>query len=118
MVLAWEIQGCTRTGVVPIWDGCRIPLRGYSAFDYIGTSSGASQLELRWRLGTRWGIAGFAGAGHTDNEAFRLSDNTTISSYGVGLRFMVLKAKRINLRLDFAKSTDSEAIHFSIGEAF
>ena len=117
-MLAWEIQGCTRTGVVPIWDGCRIPLRGFSALDYIGTTSVASQLELRWRLGTRWGIAGFAGAGHTDNDAFAFNDKTTIPSYGLGLRYMVLKAKRINLRLDFAKSKDSEAIHFSIGEAF
>ena len=42
----------------------------------------------------------------------------TVPSYGVGVRFMVLKAKRINMRLDFAWSDDSDAIHFSVGEAF
>jgi hypothetical protein len=31
---------------------------------------------------------------------------------------MVLAAKRINLRLDYARSTDSDAIHVSVGEAF
>lgn len=35
-----------------------------------------------------------------------------------GVRFMVLAAKRINPRLDFARSTDSNAIHLSVGEAF
>ena len=118
VVLAWTIEGCGRKGLTPIWDGCLIPLRGFSAFDYIGKKSVASQLELRWRLSARWGVAGFAGAGYIDESTLGLNDNKTIPSYGIGFRFMVLKAKRINLRLDFAKSEDSEAIHFSIGEAF
>jgi hypothetical protein len=29
-----------------------------------------------------------------------------------------LPAKRVNMRLDYAKSRDSDAIHFSVGEAF
>jgi hypothetical protein len=31
---------------------------------------------------------------------------------------MVLPAKRINIRLDYAQSENSDAIHFSVGEAF
>jgi hypothetical protein len=31
---------------------------------------------------------------------------------------MVLKSKRINMRLDYARSSDSDAIHFLVGEAF
>jgi hypothetical protein len=31
---------------------------------------------------------------------------------------MVLAAKRINMRLDFARSLDSDAVHFTVGEAF
>ena len=31
---------------------------------------------------------------------------------------MVLAAKRINVRLDYARSIDSDAIHVSVGEAF
>ena len=41
-----------------------------------------------------------------------------IPSYGVGLRYMVLKAKRINLRLDYTRNTDSDAWYLSVGEAF
>jgi len=29
-----------------------------------------------------------------------------------------LPAKRINMRVDFAKSRDDDAIHLSVGEAF
>jgi len=45
-------------------------------------------------------------------------EDEPIPSYGAGVRFMVLGAKRINLRLDYARSTDSDAIHVSVGEAF
>ena len=41
-----------------------------------------------------------------------------IPSYGIGLRFMVLQSKRINIRLDYARSTDSDAIYLGVLEAF
>ena len=47
-----------------------------------------------------------------------LFNDEAIPSYGAGLRFTVLKTKKINLRLDYARSTDSDAIHVSVGEAF
>ena len=61
---------------------------------------------------------GFVGAGYTGDSFSGIRDHEAIPSYGLGLRFMVLQEKRINLRLDYARSTDSDAIHFSVGEAF
>jgi hypothetical protein len=45
-------------------------------------------------------------------------DDKAISSYGVGARFMVMKAKRINVRVDYGRSNDSDAWYLSAGEAF
>ena len=117
-VLAWQAQACYRGGQVPLWDGCFIPLRGFSATDHIGRSSVAGQAELRWRMNKRWGFVTFAGAGKISQGFVERREPKTIPSYGVGLRFTVLQAKRINLRLDFARSRDSDAVHFSVGEAF
>jgi hypothetical protein len=36
----------------------------------------------------------------------------------VGLRFMLLKSKRINFRLDYGRSDEGDAVYFSVGEAF
>ncbi len=80
--------------------------------------SGSGQLEARWQLNDRWGVAGFAGAGYVGSSFNDIREHEAIPSYGVGLRFTVLKAKKINLRLDYARSTDSDAIHVSVGEAF
>lgn len=118
LVLAWVVSGCERGGDVPLWDMCRIPLRGFAATDYLGLKSVAGQFEARWRMSKRWGLVGFAGAGYIVNTYVETDHRDVIPSYGVGLRFMVLAAKRINLRLDFAKSTDSDAVYFSVGEAF
>jgi hypothetical protein len=118
LVLAWEIQGCQRSGPAPLWDACKVKLRGFSATDYLGQASASSQAEARWRLSKRWGLVGFAGVGTVVRSFSEDRDREPIPSYGIGVRFSVLPAKRINLRVDFARSLDSDAVHVSVGEAF
>ncbi len=118
LVLAWEAQGCNRSGQVPLWDACRIALRGFATTDYLAKNTASAQLEARWRLSKRWGLVGFGGAGYASKSYSDVRENEPIPSYGVGLRFSVLPAKRVNMRLDYARSTKSDAIHFSVGEAF
>ncbi len=118
LVLAWDLQGCKRGGATPLWDACKVKLRGFSATDFLGKVSVSAQIEARWRMSERWGLVGFAGAGQVSDSFNSSNDRDTIPSYGVGVRFMVLAAKRINLRVDFARSDDSDAIHVSVGEAF
>jgi hypothetical protein len=118
VVLAWEIQGCKRGSSTPLWDACTVKLRGFSATDYLGKVSTSGQAEARWQLSKRWGVVGFAGAGYIGSSFNDIREREAIPSYGVGLRFSVLPAKRINLRVDYARSTDSSAIHVSVSEAF
>jgi hypothetical protein len=118
LVLAWELQGCQRGGATPLWDSCTIKLRGFSVTDYLGKTTVSSQLEARWRLNDRWGVAGFAGAGKVGSSFNDIREHQAIPSYGIGIRFMVLAAKRINLRVDYARSKDSDAVHVAVGEAF
>jgi len=118
VVLAWKVEGCLKSGSAPLWDACKIGLRGFSATKYLGKSSASAQFEARWHISEKWGLVGFGGAGTIDDSFSQIHDREVIPSYGIGLRFMVLAEKRINLRLDYARSTDSDAIHVSVGEAF
>lgn len=118
VVLAWELQGCSRGGSAPLWDACTVKLRGFSATDYLGKVSTSTQAEARWRLSPRWGVVGFAGVGYVGKSFSGIREREAIPSYGVGIRFSVLPVKRINIRLDYARSVDSDAIHFSVGESF
>lgn len=69
-------------------------------------------------MSKRWGLVGFAGAGYIKNSFSEVRDREAIPSYGLGLRFMVMTAKRINVRLDYGRSNDSDAVYLSAGEAF
>jgi hypothetical protein len=118
LVLAWEARGCGRDGAVPLWDACRIQLRGFAAFDYLGLSSYSGQAELRWRAYKRLGLAVFAGGGWAGTSFSTAGENESTASYGAGIRYEVLPAKRLNMRLDFAWSDESNGIYLSVGEAF
>ena len=118
LVVAWELRGCDRGGKVPLWEGCMVSLRGFSATDYLGRGSASGQVEARWRMSERWGLVGFGGVGYVTSPFSQVRERTAIPSYGMGIRFMVLPAKRVNIRVDFGRSTDSNALHLSVGEAF
>lgn len=117
-VLAWQARGCTKSGGTPLWDACTVALRGFPVTDYLGKSSVSGQAEIRWQALKRWGLVAFAGAGTIDRSVTQIDDDEIIPSYGVGIRFIVLKAKRINMRLDYARSDDSDAVYLAVGEAF
>jgi hypothetical protein len=118
VVLAWEVQACKRGGKGPLWDACLVKLRGFPVTDYLGRVSASGQIEARWHMSRRWGLVGFAGSGYVGDSFAGVREREPIPSYGAGVRFMVLPAKRINIRLDYARSDSSDAIYFSVGEAF
>jgi hypothetical protein len=118
VVFAWELQGCQREGSTPLWDACRVKLRGFAATDYMGKVTASGQAEARWHMSKRWGAVAFAGVGYVGTSYNGIRENEPIPSYGVGVRFSVLPAKRINIRVDYARSIDSDAVILSVGEAF
>ena len=118
LVASIEAKACAKSGQAPLWDYCTIGLRGFSATSYLDKSSFSTQAELRWRTWNDLGLVAFAGVGYNARSIAQLGDNTNVNSYGLGLRYMVLESQRINLRLDYARSGDSDAIYISVAEAF
>ena len=118
VVVAWEAQACHRSDGTPLWDACIIDLRGFPITDYFGRNSASAQVEARWRFYRKWGAVAFAGGGYYQNSFSEIRDRELIPSYGIGLRFMVLESHRINVRLDYGRSSDSDAVYLSVAEAF
>lgn len=118
LVLAWELGGCARSDGVPLWDACRIGLRGFASTQYMGRSSVKGQAEARLRLSKRWGVVAFAGAGKLTKTFTGLREGDVVPSYGAGVRFSVQPAQRVNMSLDYARSEDDQAVYLSVGEAF
>jgi len=76
-------------------------------------------VEARWRFHKRWGLVAFAGAGWVEDSFGNHGEGETIPSYGVGLRWMVMKSQRINIRVDYARSDNgNSALYLGVAEAF
>ena len=119
LVLAWEVNGCTKQGRIPLWDTCRLGLRGFPVTDYLSKKSLYAQAEARWRFHKRWGLVAFAGAGWVEDSFGNHGEDKTIPSYGVGIRWMVMKSQRINVRIDYARTDDGgSAWYLGVAEAF
>jgi len=118
LVLSIETKGCAKSGQAPLWDYCTIGLRGFSATSYLDKTSFSAQTELRWRAWHNLGFVAFTGIGYNARSIAQLGDNASVNSFGLGLRYMMLESQRINLRLDYARSGDDNAIYVSVAEAF
>lgn len=124
-VFAFGLGGGFATGDVPFDGyqnyGVRNNLRGYQAGKYKGKYMVAGQAEYRWRFYKRWGAVAFAGLGSVwgndqEEEAF---EKGLLPAGGLGMRFMVSREKRINLRLDYAVGVDgNQGLYFGVMEAF
>jgi hypothetical protein len=118
LVLAWEVRGCWKSGEVPLWDACKVNLRGFPLTEYLAKTSASTQIEGRWKPFKSIGFAAFLGAGMTDRTYTDFRDDNLIPSYGVGFRWMVMKAQRINLRIDYGRSDGQDAWYLAASEAF
>jgi len=125
-VLGFSLAGGFATGDVPFDGyqnyGVRNNLRGYPTGKYKGRNMVALQTEYRRNLYKRWGGVLFAGSGSiwgSDEEGEETFERKWLPSAGLGIRYMVSKAKRINVRLDYALGVDgNQGLYFGIMEAF
>jgi hypothetical protein len=118
LVLAMDTQACLKTGQVPLFDNCFLSLRGYPATRYIGRSMAMAQAELRWRVAGPVGLVAFIGTGTVASRLGDLSMDGAPVGFGVGVRYLVHEAQRINLRIDVARGGGSNVVYLSVAEAF
>ena len=125
-VLAVAASGGFATGDVPFDGyqnyGFRNNLRGYTTGKYKGANMVAIQAEYRWRFYKRWGAVVFAGTGSIwgdEKNNHEFAERAWLPSAGLGIRFMVSREKKINLRLDYAWGVDgNQGLYFGVMEAF
>jgi len=75
--------------------------------DHLGQSSAPGQAEVRWRAHKRLRFVAFVGTGWVGESFATSGEDESTPSYGTGIRFEVLPAKRHNMHLDHAWSVDS-----------
>lgn len=121
-VLAFNMATALSFGDVPFHQmpnlGGGKRLRGYFEGKYRDENMALLQAEYRFPLFWRFGAVVFAGLGEVNDKPFSGWFSDTRYHYGTGLRFMLDKAQRINIRADFGIGKNSTGFYLIIGEAF
>jgi len=94
-------------------------VRGYASDRFADRHLLAFRVEYRvaplvWRLG----LAVFAGAGQVAHNLGDFALDRFHFAGGVGLRFQIIPAERVNVRWDFGFGEDSSGDYLDLGEAF
>jgi outer membrane translocation and assembly module TamA len=121
-VIAARVNACGASDDTPFYDLCLIgqyqDLRGYSTGQYRDRLMLTGQAEYRLELWKRIGAVTFAGLGEVSPSIGRFSTNDLLPSAGAGLRFRLTRQNHMNLRMDYAWGTKSNAFYMSVAEAF
>ena len=121
-ILAWQTKARVAIGDVPFLDmsfvGDSDMLRGYPKNRYKDNHFLGTQLEYRFPLFWRLGMTTFTGIGDVFSQPQDLSFQTLKYTAGLGLRFLVNSAERVNLRLDYGYGSQGGYFYFSVTEAF
>lgn len=93
-------------------------LRGYIEGRYVDRNLIAAQMEYRANITGRLGMVAFFGGG----DVFRNFGDFKISNlrptYGLGLRFMLDREERLNIRTDWGFGEGTNNLYLNIGESF
>jgi outer membrane protein assembly factor BamA len=99
--------------------GGNIALRGFYRGRFKDIDALILQAEYRQYIYGRFGMTVFGGAGEVASKLNDFNFNSLNYSYGFGLRVMLKKEERLNLRLDVGfGNADSRGVYAGISEAF
>ncbi len=117
-VLGLRLNLSSADGDVPFYAQPYVKLRGIPALRYQGESAGAVEVELRRRLGERWSVSVFSGAGSNDARADRTETDDDIKTLGLGLRYLALKEQDAWVGIDIAEGPEDTALYIQMGNAW
>lgn len=124
-VLAIQAYAFLNSGDVPLRSlasfGGSNSMRGFYDGRYRSKNQVVLQAEYRAPLFWRIGAVGFAGIGNVSSQMKDLNFNDLKYSYGGGLRFLLNRNERLNLRIDYGWGVGesvSHGLYFQLGEVF
>jgi outer membrane protein assembly factor BamA len=122
-VLAFQAYGFFNVGEVPLRSlaslGGANEMRGYYAGRFRDKNMYVLQSEYRTPLFWRLGAVAFGDVGNVADNLSGINFKDVKYSAGLGLRFALNKAEKLNLRIDYGIGSDrNNGFYVQLGEAF
>jgi outer membrane protein assembly factor BamA len=95
-----------------------VSLRGVEALRYQGEQAGEIEAELRWQFHPRFSAVAFAGAGMARGNVADRDSDKTVTSGGVGFRYMIARKHGLHMGLDVGFGPDNPILYVVFGNAW
>ncbi|MBB6459335.1 BamA/TamA family outer membrane protein [Flammeovirga kamogawensis] len=92
--------------------------RGYTNGRYRGKQMYSLQAEWRYNFYNKWGIVTFGSVSIVGDDSDMIEENGILPTIGLGIRYLAIPKRNINIGIDAAWGKEDKGIYFSIGEAF
>jgi hypothetical protein len=118
--LFFSVRGTARTSSdgTPFYLRPFVVLRGVQALRYQGEQAAEVEAELRWQLHPRFSLVGFGGAGIARSESERRDPEKTVTTGGVGFRYLLARKHGLHMGLDVAQGPDEPIFYVVFGSAW
>ena len=93
-------------------------MRGYYRGRYRDLHYASIQAEYRWNFYRRWGLTAFGSIGEVAAGIRQFSLPGLHYAAGGGVRFLIDRKERVNMRVDYAVGPGTSGFYLAFGEAF
>lgn len=94
-----------------------VKLRGVSSFRYQGDEISTVQSQITYSIDHRWKVSAFYGIGEAINDHDDATSDS-VQAGGVGFRYQIARRYGLHIGMDYARSSDEDAIYFNVGSGF
>jgi hypothetical protein len=115
---AFRIDGRAARGEVPFYQLPFIEMRGVPAARYQDENTGLVEAEGRFYVTPRWIAVAFAGVGRVWGPDRSFGDSSSVSSKGVGFRYLLARRLGLAAGIDVAWGPEKTAWYLSMGNSW
>ena len=116
--LRGELEALDGDITTPYYQYPFISMRGIPVMRYQGETVGVAEAEVRWNYTFRWSLVFFGGAGKAQSVDFIESEDDTVYSKGVGMRYFVARRFGAHAGFDIAWGPEDTAFYLTFGQAW
>lgn len=96
-----------------------IELRGVPLMRLQDRRTALAETEVRWTFAPRWSLVGFLGAGRVwGSKGVGFSEGNETVARGAGFRYEIARRLGLHAGLDWARSTQGDAVYIMVGGAW
>lgn len=95
-----------------------VSLRGVQSLRYQGEQAAEVEAEVRWQLGPRYSIVGFAGTGTARASIATRDRDESVTAGGAGFRYLIARRYGVHLGIDIAAGPDDTVFYVVFGNAW